>query len=107
MEAIREEEHEVQMIEREVQKRSLVNDYLIWAMEILIYISECARLALCVVGVCALVERFICHKRRKAATRTVATQSQCTYTSVRGVKEPRFQIVSADEQGVTVARRAG
>ena len=31
-----------------------------------------------------------CCSRSYPATRTVATQSQCTYTSLRGVEHPRF-----------------
>ena len=86
-------------------KRSLTDDILNFMIRLLITISECARLALCFNGVCTLVERFLCERRKAVANRTVATQSQCTYTSLKGAVTPRFFLVPADEQGATVARR--
>jgi hypothetical protein len=43
-----------------------------------------------------------CRWTRKVQTRTVAVQSQCTYTSVRGCQSPRFQVLPENAQGVGV-----
>ena len=86
-------------------KGSLTDDILNLMIRFLITVSECARLALCFIGVCTLVERFLCQRRKAVANRTVATQSQCTYTSLKGAATLRFLLVPADEQGATVARR--
>jgi hypothetical protein len=52
-------------------------------------------------GLVGVAAGWLCRPRRPA-TRTVATQSQTTYTSVRGVEHPRFVVVAEAAQGVFV-----
>jgi hypothetical protein len=46
---------------------------------------------------CSWMQKLCCSRRR---LRTAATQSQTTYSSVRGVKTGRFEVVPESSQGV-------
>ena len=92
----------VQMIEiqenQEINNTSLRVQLIGLVMKLLIQVSECAKLVLAIVGMLSLLRHFVCPQRGKT-TRSIATQSQCTYTSLRNVQEPRFQLLDANRQG--------
>ena len=45
---------------------------------------------------------YVCLKCLRVSTRTVETQSPCTYTSVMGNANPRFKLLPDDAHGVTM-----
>ena len=49
-----------------------------------------------VVHCCWWVRRFFCSCRRQRVTRNVKTQSMVTYTALRGVTTPRFEVTRFD-----------
>ena len=49
-----------------------------------------------VVHSCRWVRRFFCSCRRQRVTRNVKTQSMVTYTALRGVTTPRFEVTRFD-----------
>ncbi len=69
--------------------------------EFLMWLSESMKLILCIVGALTLVQKFLCQRRAKSI-RSVGTQSQCTYTSLRKVLNPRFQPLDDFQQGAFV-----
>ena len=60
-------------------------------------VGECAKLALAFVGTLTLARHLLCPPRQKSS-RDVATQSQCTYTALREVKNPRFLPLEENRQ---------
>ena len=100
--ASKENEAEVQMIEMmetnpaEVYgKKAQFRDTL---LNFASAVGECAKLALATVGALALARHQLCPVRRKS-TREVQTQSQCTYTFLRGVQIPRFLPLDENRHG--------
>ena len=69
-----------------------VFDFLIW-------LGECMKLILFAGGFVILMQQLLCRRRGKS-TRSVATQSQCTYTALRKVLNPRFEPLNNHLQGV-------
>ena len=99
------EEDEIQMIEvmeatNPLERHSITTQVFDIVMSFLIWVGECARLVLACFGFIALLKRFVWRPATMPATRSVATQSQCTYTSTRGVQEPRFLLLEPKRQGV-------
>ncbi len=91
--------HEIEVHMFQFQENQEVNGFdmvqLVGAViEFLRWLGECAKLILSLVGMLSLVRHFGCPQRGKA-TRTIGTQSQCTYTSLLHVHEPRFQLLDA------------
>ena len=102
-----EDEHEIQMIEVVAQDTvntvNFTDNITRYLVKVMIFVSEGAKLFLCLVGTFTLARWHFCDRRR-VATRSVATQSQCTYTFVRDVQTPRFQVLSEDQQSVEIHR---
>ncbi len=69
-----------------------VFDFLIW-------LGECMELILCAGGFVTLMQQLLCRGRGKS-TRSIATQSQSTYTALRKVFNPRFEPLNNHVQGV-------
>ena len=64
----------------------------------LTWLSECAKLLLNLVGLFCFLRYVACPQRGKT-TRSIGTQSQCTYTALRDVQQPRFLVLSEGQQG--------
>jgi hypothetical protein len=97
-------EDEVQMIEiletNPVERHSITTQVIDSVMSFMIWVGECARLVLACLGLLVLLKRFVWQPATTPPTRrNVATQSQCTYTSTRGVEQTRFLILDSGRQG--------
>jgi hypothetical protein len=105
-----EDEHEVQTLEvidtdeGQIDNLNPVTAIFYKFVNTLRSIGELAQLVVYIIGVSSIV-RYFCCPRRAASTRTVAVQAPCTYTSLRGVANPRFLPLSEKELEVVVERQ--
>ena len=99
-------EDEVQMIEIQqtnpMERHSITAQVVDNVMGFITWFGECARLVLACFGLLVILKRFVWQDRSVTTPpnrRNVATQSQCTYTSTRGVEQPRFLLLEPKRQG--------
>jgi hypothetical protein len=97
-------EEEIQAIEIEesnqLERYSITAQVVDSVMGFMTWFGECARLGLACVGLFVILKRLVWQSAPTTPMRrNVATQSQCTYTSTRGVEQPRFLCLDSGRQG--------